>query len=94
MTEEAQDFEQYDQLYADWQSSAMLLDAAQKIIQDIDVDNEEDFKILLGAIHFSLMNLVRMWENDTPVMVNIEMFKRFAEIEAAVKAEADTLVED
>lgn len=86
-------FERHDQLYADWQSSALILEACSKIMQTTDIQSEEDFKLLLSSIHFTLQNLIRMWESDVPLLENIEMFKRFREIEDSLMTTVDNLKE-
>lgn len=96
MTDEETDeqFEQHDRLYADWQLSGTVLEACAEIMKDTDVDTEEDFKLLISSIHFTLQNLIRMWESDVAVMDNIEMFKRFREIEVSLTEKVNSLEEE
>jgi hypothetical protein len=92
--ETEEQFEQHDRLYADWQMGGDILQACAEIIKTTDVDTEEDFKLLLSSIHFTFQNLVRMWESDVDVMDNINMFKRFREIEVNLTETVNNIEEN
>ena len=92
--ETEEQFEQHDRLYADWQMGGDILQACAEIMKTMDVDTEDDFKILLSSLNFTFQNLIRMWESDVDVMDNINMFKRFREIEVNLTETVNAIEEN
>lgn len=74
-------FEKSDTLYADWGQIGMILEACSKMITDNQVNDIDDFKLLMTSVNFALLTLIKMWESDMDTMEFLDMCKRFREIE-------------